>query len=462
MTTNQPRPSSTHMTADAGVGVTARLAALAATLELTDVPDDAKRIARLALMDWYAVAWAGADEGPVALLRQLAEQDGGKPDAALIHTGLRVPAAQAALVNGAAGHVLDFDDVQNEIPGHATAPVAPAVLALAEAEGASGAELLAAFIAGFETACRMGRLLAPGHFKRGWQASTITGVIGAAAGCGRLLRLDQPQMTVALALAAMQASGMQAGFGGDTKSFSMGHTARAGLVAARLAQLGMGAASNMIEAPRGLAKLYAEHMDEAHAFAAPDGGWHLYRNLFKYHAACFMALSPLEALQQIAARRPITPETVETITARIEGDFHRVVLTPPPKSGLAAKFNLPFCLALFLAGHDTGNPAAFSDELTRDPGLHALAERCRIEIDPTVHFTAADMEVAFVDGGRERVYADVGEPDPDLDRVEARLRAKLATLTPELNETARDALADSFLAIETLPDLRRLHPEMNI
>lgn len=440
------------------LGVTARLASLAAAVDLADVPGDALRIARLALMDWYGVAWAGWNEGPVRRLRLLAEEDGGSPAATVIHAGLRLPAPQAAQVNGAAGHVLDFDDVQNEIPGHATAPVAPAVLALAEAEGASGADLLAGFVAGFETACRMGRLLAPGHFQNGWQASTVTGVIGAAAGCGRVLGLDPDRMTVALALAAMQASGLQAGFGGDTKSFSMGHTARAGLVAARLARADMGAARDMIEAPHGLARLFAGEMHEAHTFTPPKGGWHLYRNIFKHHAACFVILSPLEALREIAARRPLSPETVDTVIVRIEGVYHQMVLTPPPTSGLAAKFNLAFCVALYLAGHDTGNPAAFADELTGDASLHALAERCRIEIDPEVHFTAAHVEVAFRDGTRERAYADVGEPDTDLDRVETRLRAKFETLTHDLSAEARDGLIEGLLSIERLPHLRPLHP----
>ena len=127
----------------------------------SDVPDRVKQIARLALLDWYAVTWAGATEPPVQIVRAEIEAQGGHPQARLIGSSLRTSTLGAAVVNGTAGHVLDYDDVQNILPGHATAPVAPALLALAESIGASGEALLLAFIAGFETTCRIGALTSP-------------------------------------------------------------------------------------------------------------------------------------------------------------------------------------------------------------------------------------------------------------------------------------------------------------
>lgn len=440
------------------LGATTRLAENACAFDLATVPDPVLRIARLALLDWYAVTWAGKDEQPVRVVRTLAEREGGVPEASLIGAPGRLPASAAALVNGAAGHVLDYDDVQNEVPGHATAPVAPAVLALAEAIGASGREALTAFVVAFETTCRMGRLLSPGHFKRGWQSSTVTGTIGAAVGCGRLLGLDRAQMTAAIGLAAAQAGGLQAAFGSDSKCINVGQAARAGLVASLMAQGGLRSAPDILEAPRGFASVYADGADIDHAFAEPEGGWHLCRNLFKHHAACFMTHSPLEALVQIGKARALSAESVGAVRIRIEGDYHRVVLTPPPRTGLEAKFNLAFCCALLLAGYDTGDPAVFSDALAGRSDLHALAERCQVEIDPLIQFTAATVEVTYRDGAHRSVYVDVGEPEADVDRLEARVRDKAALLLSGLAPDVRDRLIGTFLEIDSIDDITRLYP----
>ena len=125
---------------DPPLPLTRGLAEQVCALRLSDVPYHVRQIARLALLDWYAVTWAGADEPAVAIVRGEIEAQGGHPQARLIGTKMRSSTLNAAVVNGTAGHVLDYDDVQNILPGHATAPVAPAVLALAESIGASGEE----------------------------------------------------------------------------------------------------------------------------------------------------------------------------------------------------------------------------------------------------------------------------------------------------------------------------------
>ena len=174
-------PQASARRAEKQLLVTQGLAERACELRLDDVPDHVKQIARLALLDWYAVTWAGAKEPSVSIVRAEIEAQGGNPKARLIGSSNRTSTLGAAVVNGTAGHVLDYDDVQNILPGHATAPVAPAVLALAESIDASGEALLLAFIAGFETTCRVGALTSPGLFRRGYQGTTPAGAIGAAA-----------------------------------------------------------------------------------------------------------------------------------------------------------------------------------------------------------------------------------------------------------------------------------------
>jgi 2-methylcitrate dehydratase PrpD len=437
--------------------VTQGLAEQACGLRLSDVPDRVKQIARLALLDWYAVTWAGANEPPVLIVRAEIEAQGGFPQARLIGSSLRTSMLGAAVVNGTAGHVLDYDDVQNILPGHATAPVAPAVLALAENISASGEELLLAFIVGFETTCRIGALTSPRLFRRGYQGTTPAGAIGAAAACAKLLKLDAVATAGAIGLAATQASGLQAVFGSMAKCFNVGKAAQSGLFAAQLVARGFECTRDVLEAERGFAAVFADGGDAAAALGTPPDGWHLCRNLFKNYASCFMTHSPLEALMRLREEASFGPADVERLVLRVEEQFHKVVLTPPPSTGLEVKFNVQHCLALALAGYDTGAVATFSDALAVRPDLQALAAKCVVEIVPGMHFTAAEVEVRLTDGRRLVKRVDTGEPEPDIALSTQRTAAKTHGLLGGLSDAGKSATIDRFMRIESLSDVSALH-----
>jgi 2-methylcitrate dehydratase PrpD len=440
-------------------GFTEALAEWACRLEYDDVPARARRIAELALFDWYAVAWAGAPEAAPRLLRQtFAAVLAPSQPAHVIGESARADTVTAALLNGTAGHVLDYDDVHNALPGHATAPVAPAVLALAEARKASGRDFLAAFVAGFEIACRMGVFAGPGLFRRGYHGSTTAGAIGAAAACSRLAGAGKTEMRRAFGLAATQAGGLQATVGTMAKCFNVGKAAQNGLVAALLAENGFECAENVLEAPRGYGAVFADGGASEAALAPAPGGWHLYRNLFKHHASCFMTHAPLEALKAIRTRAMFRPDEVVGLVVRVEPHFHRIVLTPPPNTGLEAKFNLQFCLALALAGADTGAMASFNDATARRADLHALAARCTVETVADMHFESAAVELRLRDGRNFAATHDSGEPESDLDVLEDRMRRKAAAL---LDAEKADRLARAFLALEAQPSVAAAMAELH-
>ena len=442
----------------AEAGFTEALADWACALAYRGIPERARRIAGLALLDWYAVAWAGALEPAPRILREtFAEVLSPERPAHLIGECRCADAVTAALLNGTAGHVLDYDDVHNALPGHATAPVAPAILALAEARSTSGRDFLTAFVAGFEIACRMGVFAGPGLFRRGYHGSTTAGAIGAAAACGRLLGAGKGQMRRAFGLAATQAGGLQATVGTMAKCFNVGKAAQNGLMAALLAANGFECAENVLEAPRGYGAVFADGGAAESALAPPPGGWHLYRNLFKHHASCFMTHAPLEALKTIRARARFGADDVVGIVVRVEPHFHRIVLTPPPKTGLEAKFNLQVCLALALAGADTGAMASFDDAAARRTDLHALAARCAVVTVPDMHFESATVEVRLRDGRLLSATHDSGEPETDLDALEARVRKKAAAL---LDAERAERLARAFLALEAQPNVAAMVSEL--
>jgi 2-methylcitrate dehydratase PrpD len=452
-------PQASARRAEKQLLVTQGLAERACELRLDDVPDHVKQIARLALLDWYAVTWAGAKEPSVSIVRAEIEAQGGNPQARLIGSSNRTSTLGAAVVNGTAGHVLDYDDVQNILPGHATAPVAPAVLALAESIDASGEALLLAFIAGFETTCRVGALTSPGLFRRGYQGTTPAGAIGAAAACAKLLNLDVAAMSGALGLAATQASGLQAVFGSMAKCFNVGRAAQSGLLAAQLVARGFECTQNVLEAERGFAAVFADGGDGAAALGVPPGGWHLCRNLFKNYASCFMTHSPLEALAQLRAATPFTAAEVDRLVLRVEPHFHKVVLTPPPATGLEVKFNVQHCLALSLGGFDTGAITTFSDELAVRPDLQALAAKCVVELDPDMVFTAAEVEVQLKNGLCLVKCVDTGEPEPDVALSTQRTAAKARALLTGISDAQKNATVERFMKIETLHLAGDLHTE---
>src|SRR6185295_6788801 len=165
--------------------------------------------ARQCVLDWIGVTLAGSGDALPRLLIGDALADGGKPVASVVGHSPRVAPLQAALINGAASHVLDYDDVNLSLTGHPSAAILPGLLALAEARSAQGPDLVAAFIAGYEMACRVGLLVQPGHYARGYHNTGTIGTIAAATACAHLLKLDAGRMAHALGIAATQAGGLK-------------------------------------------------------------------------------------------------------------------------------------------------------------------------------------------------------------------------------------------------------------
>src|SRR5579863_116436 len=181
------------------------LANQASAVSYDALPEPVRALARQCVLDYFGVAMAGADDPLARILLDELEEAGGAAQASIIGHKARLPALSAALVNGAIGHALDYDDVNLSMPGHPSVAILPALLALAEERQSSGREVIAAFVAGYETACRIGMALKPGHYNLGFHATGTVGAFGAAAACARLLGLDGEAMARALGIAGTQA-----------------------------------------------------------------------------------------------------------------------------------------------------------------------------------------------------------------------------------------------------------------
>jgi 2-methylcitrate dehydratase PrpD len=229
--------------------LTAKLARHIVSYRRAELDSAALTVAKQCILDWYGVTLAGANEPVARILREEIATSAQGPSS-IVGFNLRCSPADAALVNGATSHALDYDDVHPLI-GHPTATVLPAVLAIAEAKGRSGMDVLRAFIAGYETAGFVGSLAMPSHYERGFHATATLGSFGAAAAAGLLLDLDEAQMAFALGLAGTQAAGLKSMFGTMAKPFHAGRAAANGVLAARLAERGFTANPGVLEVAQG-------------------------------------------------------------------------------------------------------------------------------------------------------------------------------------------------------------------
>src|ERR1700720_3455183 len=307
----------TQQTAD----LTKTLAAQASAVTYDDLPEPVRALARQCVLDYYGVALAGADDPLVDILLAELTEAGGATQASLIGHKARLPALSAALVNGAAGHALDYDDVNLAMPGHPSVAMLPGLLALAEQRRSSGREVVTAFVAGYETACRIGSALRPGHYDRGFHSTGTVGCLGAAAACARLLGLDAEATARALGIAGTQAAGLKSQFGPMCKPFHAGKASHNGLLAARLAARGFSSRPDLVECEQGFASTHAPDFDPAAALASPPNGFHIFGNLFQYHAACYLTHGGIECARSVreqAVREQLAaPEDIARITLRL-------------------------------------------------------------------------------------------------------------------------------------------------
>src|SRR6202163_2979135 len=317
------------------------------TITFNDLPPDAVAWAKVGILDTVGVTLAGAGESAARIVSGVAAHSTGP--ALLFGTSRSVAPLDAALINGTAAHALDFDDCSNSMGGHPSAPVLPALFALAGTRKVSGRDFIAAYVAGFETETRIARGGNFHHYEKGWHPTATLGTLGAAAACARLLGLDAGRTAIALGLAASLASGIKANFGTMTKPLHVGHSARNALFAAMLARDGYTANNGAMEHPQGFLMVYNGEGNFDAAAMLKDWGnpYDVVRPGpgFKQYPCCGSTHPPLDALLALRGEHAMPADKV----VRIDSWTHprRLAHTnrPDPKSGLDAKFSVQYCLA---------------------------------------------------------------------------------------------------------------------
>jgi len=444
------------------MGLALELARRSAGLRYEAMPADVVRWAKVAITDTVGCTVAGAMESTAQIALKVASggQMGGP--CTVIGTDARLRVLDAAFANAVAGHALDFDDTSKSMAGHPTVIILPAVLALAEALDASGRDVVEAYVVGLETATRIARGVNFYHYEKGWHPTATLGIFGAAAGCGRLLRLDSEQLAVALATCVSLASGVKSNFGTQIKPLHAGVAARSGLLAAQLAQGGYSASDTAFEHPQGFLEVFngagnydAERMlgtwGDPYDLLDPGISIKKYPCVYSVHAAVDAAVLLHEELGAAAA-------AIRGVTVRM----HRRRLLPHVRrlaeSALDAKFSLPYAIARAL---NDGRVSLehFENDAWLEPRVRALMGRVRTEEhDDDANDYGADVSVELESGrsASRTVPVPLGH-GPRSPLPVAMLRAKFIDCAGRVLPPPRcEALFDVLQDLEHLDRARRI------
>jgi 2-methylcitrate dehydratase PrpD len=447
--------SETSGAARMGLPLTQGITEMAVQVSLPAVPEPIVTRAKHCFLDWLGVAVAGSREPAARITRQVVAGPG-PAEAVLVGTGTRTGILQAALANGTAGHALDFDDVSTSTGvGHPSVPVFPAILALADRDGAPGSRFLEAYIAGHETEGRVAILVSPGHYQAGWHTTGTAGTFGAAAGCAHLLGLDQGTWQTALGIAGTQAAGLKSMFGTMCKPLHAGKAAQNGLLAALLAQGGFTANPDVLGAAQGFAATQTTTPNPDAAIAGPAEGYALRGVVFKHHAACFGTHSSIEGIRVIRREHEFDSGDVASIELRVPPGHLRMCNIESPSTGLEGKFSLRLTAALAACGSDTSD-AGFTDAAVTDP--RHVAVRDRVTVTPTDSGArATEVRLTLRDGRVLREAVDVSRPasDEQLGLQWDSLVAKFTSLAgPVLGDSRAGQLIDLVDKLEQADSMR--------
>lgn len=428
--------------------VTQTLAEWASQLTYEQIPPEVRREARRCLLDYLGVTLGSHDEDAVRIAQETAELLGGNPHASILGTSRKTSVVNAALVNGIASHVLDFDDTHIITVLHPTGPAMSGALPVAEWKNASGRDLITAFIAGFEVEARIALSICPEHYDRGWHVTGSVGMFGAAAAAGRILGLDPHHMTYALGIAASQPSGLREQFGTMTKSLHSGKTASNGVQSALMASLGYTASEKALEALRGFCNVVSDKQDYAPIVENLGSKWEVFGNGIKPYA-CGVVIHPtIDAVRQLRAQG-LKPEQVGSMHARVHPLVLELTSKRNLKTGLEGKFSVFYAAAVALV-EGTARQRQFSDELVVRPDLVELYGKVTAEADEAIRQEGSDVTVDLVGGGTMHVNVPwaTGTPqnpisDEDLeakfrDLVDGYLSPAQADRTVELTRTLDD------------------------
>ena len=390
------------------------------------LPRDAVSKAKTSILDCIGVALAGHEEESSAIVRGYVEEMGGTPEATIFGSSTMVPAANAALANGVASHVLDYDDTSFEMLGHPSAVTLPAAIAAGEVAKATGREVIAAYVLGTEVGCRLGAALTEATYSAGWHNTGIIGTFAAAAAAGKLLGLNENQMAHAIGAAASMAAGIKKNFGTSLKPYQAGQASSNGVRSAMLAKKGFTSSLDVLEGKGGFSQLFSKSFlfdrlkqGLGRSFSIDRPGFAL-----KPYPSCAYTHGAIDAALELH-RDLGSVDKIDSVECKVGQGAVDAAPYGIPSTVLEAKFSFPYCIAVSLC---EGNAllSQFTERMLHDARVKAIMKRVTLRKDDSVAKAYGDrtveLRIGLSDGQgfEKRVERPRGDPSNPLSESEIR------------------------------------------
>jgi 2-methylcitrate dehydratase PrpD len=441
--------------------VVERCAAFAQAIRARPLTPQVLHHAKRAVIDWHAALFPGAVMAPARLLERALAADLDRGDARLA-LGRSASLRAAAMINGAAAHTAEVDDIFRDGIYHPGAPTIAAALALAQAHGASGERLLRAVVVGYEISTRIGVAMGRAHY-RYWHNTGTIGAFGACAAAAELLGLERVRFAHALATVATFSAGLQQAMRGDSMSKPLhgGHAADAGVTAALAAREGVVGSLDVLEGEAGYGRAMGydgagEGPDWDGAFRSLNREFNITRMTFKNHTCCGHSFAAIDGALALKAKMGIAASDI----ARLRIGTYRAALEvagiEQPKTAAEARFSTKYTVATALV-HGSVRFAAFEPGRLEDPPTRELMDRIELAVDPELDAAfprqrAARVAIETRTGRREELLQPTRIGDPDAPLSDAQLEEKYLELAvPVLGARRARALLARLWRLEREP-----------
>lgn len=444
----------------------------ACQVEYDGIPKVAASNAKNAILDTVAAILAGANEPVSRKLLTYQAREPGTGTATVAGSSYRCSPASAALVNGTMAHALDYDDVLISTSSHPSAVLVPAVLAVGETLKSSGAEIICAYLAGLEVIDKIGSLVARAQYVKGWHTTSTLGGLGAAAGAGKLLKLPEQQMRMALGIAASMAGGLQKNFGTMTKPLHAGWAAQSGIMAAMLAADGFTASDDVFSGRDNYLEVLAQKTVPAGlpSFGAPfavvSPGLHV-----KRYPCCFATHRALDAVFNIRLQFPsLDVKQILSVTCMAPIRSFIALIHDSPKTGLEGKFSMQYAVAAALIDGRV-NIRSFTDEMVGRQDVRFLMTKVKKVENPDLAMMDPDgtdrrfteVTVMMMDGQviKNKVVRLKGSVDVPL--TDHEIEEKFAECSTGALSAAQQGTALSKLReLESVRDISELMANLRV
>ncbi|CAN5390590.1 MmgE/PrpD family protein [soil metagenome] len=432
--------------------ITAQVARFVADFRWAELPEAVRREAKRSLVNYFAVALGGCHEPPVEKALATMRAFTGPATASIVGRADRTDLLNAAFVNAMSANVFDFDDTHPATIIHPTAPVAPALFALAETQALSGEDLLLAFVLGAELECRIGNAVSPGHYRRGWHITSTCGVFGAALAVGKACGLDAQALGWTIGNASVQACGLVEGLGTMSKSISVGNSARNGALAALLAREGFSGPEHPLEGNYGFLRVTSEAPDFDAITGELGTRWELLANTYKPYPVGVVLNPVLEACLALQREGRIDLARIERIEITGHPLLRERTDRPDVMTGRQSQVSAQHAVGVALLRGSAGIDE-FSDAAVADPAIRALGRKVAFVDDDRFAVDAARITITQAGGvviGHEveHAYAGAMRPMTDADlaiKLESQMKRSGAARSP-------GALIDALDRLEQLAD----------